>query len=300
LLCCFVATCTTSALPAPRHIEPEVSFQVLLDASEADVLKAVQQVVDDPIVHGTYSYEKEKTLTGAHPADSSALLQAGPAPAKTLYKVAENVLSPRYFKNTGDIGTITVRYMVRGVSPTKTNLQIAAVFYDARHQVHWSQGEVESAEYALIQQHLREQDAMRQAAKEAQQRNDEARKAQADAAAERPNAEPQNSGPQLAAAADSTAASSTPEPSTAPDIEAQTAEQQLEARVKTLRRQVEKRVKANGTPLKSAPFQGATTLQKLPAQAEVVVLILTPYWYGVETQNGQRGWIHHSQLEPLP
>jgi SH3-like domain-containing protein len=52
--------------------------------------------------------------------------------------------------------------------------------------------------------------------------------------------------------------------------------------------------------LKSAPFQSATSLLSLPAGTHVAILISTPYWYGVETENGQHGWIHRSQLEPLP
>jgi len=28
--------------------------------------------------------------------------------------------------------------------------------------------------------------------------------------------------------------------------------------------------------------------------------VVTKYWYGVETTDGQRGWVHHSQVEPLP
>jgi hypothetical protein len=27
---------------------------------------------------------------------------------------------------------------------------------------------------------------------------------------------------------------------------------------------------------------------------------VTPYWYGVETTDGQHGWIKRQQLEPLP
>ena len=28
-----------------------------------------------------------------------------------------------------------------------------------------------------------------------------------------------------------------------------------------------------------------------------MILIATPYWYGVETEDGQHGWINHAQLE---
>jgi len=76
--------------------------------------------------------------------------------------------------------------------------------------------------------------------------------------------------------------------------------QELEQRVEKLRHQVEAKVKAGDTPLKSAPYRSAATIQPLPANTPVVVLILTPFWYGVEIQDGHRGWIHRDQLEQLP
>jgi len=63
---------------------------------------------------------------------------------------------------------------------------------------------------------------------------------------------------------------------------------------------VERRVKAPGTDLKAAPFQSAATLKPLSAYAEVLVLIVTPHWLGVETAEGQRGWIAEERLEQLP
>jgi hypothetical protein len=32
----------------------------------------------------------------------------------------------------------------------------------------------------------------------------------------------------------------------------------------------------------------------------VLIVIVTPHWYGVETSQGQRGWIAMDQLELLP
>jgi len=81
--------------------------------------------------------------------------------------------------------------------------------------------------------------------------------------------------------------------SSAPVPEGQT----LEERVKDLRKQVERLVKAPGAPLKSAPFHSASTLQTLITGTEVLILISTPYWYGVETHDGQHGWIMRDQLE---
>jgi hypothetical protein len=69
---------------------------------------------------------------------------------------------------------------------------------------------------------------------------------------------------------------------------------------KDLRKQVERLVKSPGAPLKSAPFHTASTLQLLGTGTEVLILISTPYWYGVETHEGQHGWMMRDQLELLP
>jgi len=39
-------------------------------------------------------------------------------------------------------------------------------------------------------------------------------------------------------------------------------------------------------------------LKSLEAGVEVLILISTPYWYGVETHDGQHGWLRRDQLEP--
>jgi len=72
--------------------------------------------------------------------------------------------------------------------------------------------------------------------------------------------------------------------------------QSLEERVKDLRQQLERQVKAPGAPLKSAPFHTASTLQSLSTGTEVLILVSTPYWYGVETHEGQHGWIMRDDL----
>ncbi|HZD31049.1 MAG TPA: hypothetical protein VE779_05235, partial [Candidatus Angelobacter sp.] len=95
-----------------------------LDAPESDATKAVQQIIQDQIIHGTYSYEKERVLYGAHSADSTRAFGAWQGPGKAYYKVANDVLAPRNFKNTGDIGSITVRYVVLGVGTNATTVQI--------------------------------------------------------------------------------------------------------------------------------------------------------------------------------
>ena len=76
--------------------------------------------------------------------------------------------------------------------------------------------------------------------------------------------------------------------------------QTLEQRVQELRHQLQRLVKAPGAPIKSAPFHTATTLQSLPTGTEVLIVISTTYWVGVETHNGQHGWILRDDLELLP
>ena len=150
----------------------------------------------------------------------------------------------------------------RRLAPNATTVQIDAVFVDARGVKHPSLGNVESSEYAAIQQHLKTiQDNQRQAV--------EAKVANAGSAAPMPSSlDASPATPSAPAPDSSTAGLTVPE---------------LQKRVNSLRHEVELRVKESGAPLKSAPYQGAATLESLPGAAEVVVEILTPYWYGVET-----------------
>jgi len=279
---CLVLLVAISAfsLPLPKTKDDDgQGLLVRFEIPEADVLKAVQEVTQDQIIHGTYSYEKERILYGAHSANSAGVFGGWPGPGKAFYKVASKVLSPRFFKDSEDIGTIAVRYVVKDAGPGAATVQIDAVFVDARNVRHPSTGNVESSEYAAIQAHLKNIQTNRQQAEEAKAET---------AAAQRPQAAaPQPTGlPRAEPASD---------PST-PSLSVQ----ELQERVRALRHEVELRVKDSGASLKSAPFRSSATILSLPAQTEVLVVVLTPYWYGVETEDGHHGWIHHTQLEPLP
>jgi len=267
----FSAAAVSNALP-------EGGFGARLDAPEADVLQAVREVAADQIIHGTFSYEKEKTLYGAHAADSSTAFRDTPPGFKAFYKLADRVLAPRYFKNSADIGTITVRYLVQPAGAAACMIHVDAVFVDARHRVHDSQGNVEPAEYAAVQEHLQAIALKRQ--QEQEEANDLGRRRQQ---AEEKKQKPVKTELPV---------------SGSPPVADSAAE--LATQVEQIRRQVEFRVRDAGTPLKSAPFKSASTVQLLPIRTEVVVLIVTPYWYGVETADRHRGWVHRSQLEPLP
>jgi len=276
LLSLFATGFQLFALPSKDSEESQASVTVLVPAGEADVLQAVEEVASDQIIHGTYVYEKDKTLTGAHKAGASSVFHHDPQAGKIFYKVADNVLDPRHFKASNDMGTITVRYVVQGAGPASTSLRIDAVFVETgRRRLDRSDGTVESAEYDAINQRL-----LAIQTKRAQDQEEE-RKIQ-----ERPT--------------ENRMISEIRVPETNPSQPSDSPLKQLEQKVDNLRRQVEMRAKADGVSIKSAPFRNATTIQALPARAEVVILILTPHWYGVETQDGHHGWIRRSQLEPLP
>ena len=279
--CVLLAAGFAFSSPPPKDKTDEAQqLLVQLDAPPNDVIKAVQEVTQDQIIHGTYSYEKERILYGAHGTDSAHVFGTWNGPGRAFYKVANNVLSPRFFRDSEDIGTITVRYVVQEINGAKgATLRIDAIFVDARNVRHPSLGSVEQSEYAAIGEHL----------KNIQARRREEERDVAAVGAERAQAATSQQQPgawHLPTAGDATAAN--------------TSVPEKEKRIDALRHQVELRVRDQGAQLKTAPFHGAATIESLPAETEVLIVIVSSYWYGVQTIDGHRGWIHHSQLEPLP
>jgi hypothetical protein len=274
LICIAAPNPSSAAIPAQKTTDVPEGFAIDLKASEADVLKAVEIVTQDTILHGTQVYAREDELTEAEAATGSVYYGPWTGPGHALYKVRKQSLSPQHFKNSTDVGTITVRYIVLGVAPNRTHLQIDAVFVeDGSKRVHPSDTTVETSEFAEIQSHIvRIQREERQTADLLQRR-------------------------QLQMAAQSNVKER--EAETAKLKDAESSIQSLELRLHELQHQAELRVKAQAS-LKSAPFQHAATLQSVPANSDVLIEIITPYWYGVETVDGHRGWLRHDQVEPIP
>jgi len=274
LVCGAVAKPSPVALPGQKTTDVPEGFAIDLKASEADVLKAVELVTQDTILHGTQVYSREDELTEAEAATGSAYYGPWTGPGHAFYKVRKKALSPLHFKNSTDIGTITVRYIVLGVEPNRTHLQIDAIFIeDGSKRIHPSDTTVETSEFAEIQSHIvRLQREERQTADLMQRR-------------------------QLQRAAQSNAKERDDEVAKLKDAESSV--QSLELRLHELQHQAELRVRAEAK-LKSAPFQHAATLQSVPANSDVLIEIITPYWYGVETVDGHRGWLRHDQVEPIP
>jgi hypothetical protein len=266
LMLLFAVTASLSQAKDPGYVGT-------VEAPESEVLAAVKLIVNDPVIYGTYSYEKEKQLKGARPADSANAFEDVPDGGKIFFKIAENVLAPRHFKETADIGTVSVRYVVQTTGANTTAIRIDAVYVEKnRRRPHQSDGTVEESEFKAIQ--------------------DLVQKAQAEQDNTRRTFEDQTTVARAPAVA---ANDATPLAG-----ESVSANSELEKRVNDLKHKVEMRTVIGGAALKSAPFRTASTLRPLPSETELLVVVVTKYWYGVETTDGQRGWVHHSQVELLP
>ena len=187
-----------------------------------------------------------------------------------------SVLAPVNFKDSQDEGTLAVRYVVQPKDDSKTIVRIDAVFAEEfLRTVHPSDGSVENAECQDIQDRI---DAVEAEKKQVAEREKERKEKLVQQIDKRKKE------------TDEAAALAS----------AQSSEQTLDQHVESLRHQAERVVKAPGGPLKSAPFQSATNVKSVEAGEEVVIVIVTPYWYGVETTDGQHGWMNRRQLDPLP
>jgi hypothetical protein len=266
----------TAAVPTRADQVANPSFSSELMASEPEVLQALHEVLEDHIIHGTRVFEREPTLNGAEEVPSTPLFGRWQGGGKVFYKVRKDVVAPRHFKESSDAGTIAVRYVVVGVTEQRTRVQIDAVFVESAHKaVHTSDLTVEASEFKAIQEHLQANQFAEQEARDLKRRRDSAEVVKQTMIRRRED--------------ETTLLAST-----------QGSVKDLEERLKDLRHEIERRVKAPGTDLKAAPFQSSAKVVNLPAFTEVLIVIVTPHWYGVQTPDGQRGWIAIDQLEALP
>ncbi len=298
-----------AANPAVGRDKDKISYGegliVNIPMREAEVAQVVEDVTQNGIIRGTKEYNKDEFVSGAKAATSSSVFPAWTEGGKVLYKMREQAIDPRGFKDGGDVGTLVVRYVIQPQGDKNTVLRINALFEESfRHTVHPSNGSVETAEYKDIHDHLEAIQVMREQTLEAEEERKEARekKLGRTATVQAGSADSQMSSSKPAASAqaeESDAVSVAPAPVADSPEQAVTAPmtgQSLVAHVEDLRKQVERLVKAPGAPLKSAPFHTASTLQALTPGTEVLILITTPYWYGVETHDGQHGWMMRDEL----
>ncbi len=275
-LCLYLVFNHSGGKAAGAEQLPSPGFAAEFDAPAADVLQAVNEILEDQTIHGTLIFDKEPILTGAVVVTSTKLFERWQGPGQAFYKIRKDAIAPRHFLESADQGTIAVRYIVTAVGPGRTRIRIDAVYVEnTRRRVHPSDGTVESSEYKVIQEHLQALQFAAQEAADIKRRRDSADLVRQTILRRR-------------------------EDETALLSSTQGSVKDLEERLKNLRQEVERRIKAPGTDLKAAPFQSAAKVQSLAAYSEVLIVIVTPHWYGVETSQGQRGWIPADQLEALP
>ncbi len=295
-----------AALPLPARDKDKLPYGEGLIVNVPLPVNEVEQVVADVaqngVIRGTKEYNKDEFVSGAVAASSCRIFPAWTEAGKVFYKVREHAIDPRNFKDGGDVGTLAVRYVVLAQGDKNTVLRIDALFEeDFRKVVHPSSGSVEGAEYSDIHEHLDAIEVMKKQNVEAEAERQQLLLKKQQQAIEWKSP----SGPEPAPASPASAA--TPVYSSSREETAQPVSNSLpspgapaltlEEHVKDLRKQVERLVKSPGAPLKSAPFHSASTLQTLTTGTEVLILISSPYWYGVETHDGQHGWMMRDQLE---
>lgn len=241
-----------------------------------EVRQAVQFVVHDQVIHGTLIFDKEPILNGAEAVDSSLFFDPWQGPGDVYFKIRKNAIAPRHFLESADQGTIAVRFVLIPVDANRTRVKIDAIYQETAHRIfHASDGSVEKSEMKEIKDQLETlQEAAAQAA--------DARRRQTSAELVRESMIRQR------------------EDETSRISNARSSQKDLEQQVNALHHELERRVKAPGADLKAAPFQSAATLKSLSAFTDVVILIVTPHWSGVETPEGQRGWLPQELLEQLP
>ena len=293
---------TVAALPSHGREKDILQYGagliVNVPLPEPEVAQVVEDVAQNTLIRGTKEYNKDEYVAGAVAATSTPVFPAWTEGGKVFYKVRKQALDPRNFKDSGDVGTLAVRYVVQPQGDKNTVLRIDALFVeDFRHSVHQSNGSVESSEYKDIQDRLQAVELMKKENAEAEQAKQERLAKKNFGLSATDDTVLLSTPPSTAQTPPASPSSATPQPSAAYE---QQPDESLEQHVAELRRQVERLVKKPGAPLKSAPFHTASTMKSLEPGVEVLILISTPYWYGVETHDGQHGWIRRDQLEQLP
>jgi hypothetical protein len=250
-----------------------VGFSVDLNAPPEAVAKIVGEVAGDTIIRGTFIYAKDHEIDDADVATSSKAFQDAPGDGRVFYKIKTKALSPAHFPGSGDVGTVTVRYIVETVTPQRARLRIDAVFVaDAEKTRYPSDGSVETAEYAEIMTQVKALDP----ATGTRRRPAQASPVQ------------QSAGLQNTLAEEETRLA-----------DAKAMEQKLQDRIKKLQFDTMGLVKSGGVPLKASPYDHSSTILTLAKGATVTVLTTTKYWYRIRTAKGDEGWIYYAFLEPI-
>jgi len=298
-----------------NSVQYGVGLIVNIPTPVAEVTEAVADVAGNGIIRGTKEYIKDEYISGAVLATSTPTFAAWKDPGKVFYKVRKAAINPWNFKDSADVGTVAVRYIVQPQGEKNSILRIDAVYVeDWKRTVHPSNGSVESSEYRDIQDHLAQMELVKketeEALKEKQEHiaqkefdlntNTEMLSTPSDSSVGESSSRTDDAGTGTSGQPTRVQSPRRSIPSAAASILAENPNETPNERLARLRREVERTVKNPGAPLKSAPFHTASTVKTLEPGTEVLVVILSTYWLGVETHDGAHGWIRRDQLELLP
>lgn len=256
----------------PHRKEP-IGFSVDLPVSASKLSGAVARVTENSTIEGTHIYRGDSDVEDAVAVKTSDAFADAPSAGQVFYKIRKKALSPDHFPASQDMGTIAVRYIVAPINDQRSHLRIDAVFVkDAGHERYYSDGSVEMAEYSAIMDEIRSSmPNTRLAAKPADV-----------------NTANKSAGLQYDLTQEQAMLS-----------DARAAQAKLEKELKQLQFDTQGRIKAEGIPLKSDPYNHAISILALKKGQVVTVLGTSKYWYRVRTDAGEEGWIYYLFLEPL-
>ncbi|SRR5713226_593865 len=264
---------TPGAARSRKHWGQGLSVE--LDAPYDQVVKVVHEVTENGTIQGTWQYRGLTELDGAVSSKTARGFEDWKGEGTVLYKVRPDALAPEHFYESGDKGTVAVRYIVQPAGPNLTRLRIDAAFAeDSHHHAHPSDGQVENSEFAVISQKMKElEDEERKRREEAIQAQQQKKFEELQAELDREKAE----------------------------LTAVTArEQQLQKQVQESQGDSSAHVRSGSADLKAAPYNQAKTLRLLSQGEALTVLLRTPGWYRVQAANGEQGWVYRLMLEVAP
>ncbi len=120
--CClglvFVLTCILGdPLPSQGRKKEGIAWGegliVNIPLPAPEVAQVVGDIAANGIIRGTKEYNRDEFVTGAKAADSAKAFGEWKQGGEVFYKVREEALDPRNFKDSGDLGTLAVRYVVK-------------------------------------------------------------------------------------------------------------------------------------------------------------------------------------------
>ena len=124
----------TAAVPAHSRDKTVLQYGagliVNIPLPEPEVEQAVQDVVQNTIIRGTKEYNKDEYISKAVAATSTPVFPTWNQAGKVYYKVREQAINPWNFKDSADVGTLAVRYIVQPQGDNNTVLRIDAIYVE--------------------------------------------------------------------------------------------------------------------------------------------------------------------------